>query len=193
MSGPKNDIPPTHVGVAVSNSFRTKTGRCLVDSEHLRIEHEDRGWLATVRDALTSEEIPAWRRAPVVLFYVTLLAGAALGLRVAPPWLSGAVVGLLLVAVVWSFFLGRNGPMEPLAIPRENVVGVDAHDGLPLLTRPRFVVRYRSEGGVKHRYLLCPSRLYGFQAYETGKTLFERHGLLDRESGEREGRSELSG
>jgi hypothetical protein len=171
--------------VAVSNSFRTKTGRCLVDSEHLRIEHEDRGWLATMRDALTTAEIPVWRRAAVVLFYVTLLGGAAIGVRVAPPWLSGAVAGLLLAGVAWSRYLGRNAPTASLAIPREKVVGVDAHDGVPLLTRPRFVVRYRSEGGVKHRYLPCPSRLYGFQAYETGRALFERHGLLDRENGER--------
>ncbi len=179
--------------MAVSNSFRTKTGRCLVDSEQLRIEYENRGWLATVREALTSTEIPAWRRAAVVLFYVTLLAGGALGLNVAPPWLSGAVVGLLLAGVAWSLYLGRNGSNESLTIPREKVVGVDAHDGLPLLTRPRFVVRYRSEGGVKHRYLLCPSQLYGFRAYETGNALFERHGLLEREDGKSGGRSEHSG
>jgi len=58
------------------------------------------------------------------------------------------------------------------------VVGVDAHDGISLITRPRFVVRYESEGGVKHRYLLCPSRVYGFGAYREGKELFERAGLL---------------
>lgn len=168
----------------MSNSFRTKRGRVVLDSERLRIEDEGRGWLATVRDALTSEAIPAWRRGAVVLFYVTLLAGAALGVRVAPAWLSGAVVGLLLAAALWSRYLGRNAPTESLDIPREKVVGVEAHTGLPLLTRPRFVVRYRSEGGVKHRYLLCPSQIYGFGAYETGVALFERHGLLAEDADE---------
>ena len=65
-----------------------------------------------------------------------------------------------------------------MEIPIDDVVDVEPQYGLPLLTRPRFLVRYRSEGGVKQRYVLCPSRLYGFGAYEHGTELFARRGLL---------------
>jgi hypothetical protein len=86
----------------VSNSFRTATGRCLIDDETLRIERADRGWLANPRDALTSDEVPPWRKAAVIGVFVAVLTGLGLLVRVAPPWLAGAVVGLLLAAVGWS-------------------------------------------------------------------------------------------
>jgi hypothetical protein len=162
----------------VSDSFRTKTGRCVVEEGRIRIEDDDRGWVATLRDAVTSEAVPAWRRLAVVLFYVTLLTGVVLAGRLLPPWLSGAVVGLLLAAVAWSVYQGRNGAQRSVTIPLSKVERVDPHYGIPLVTRPRFVVRYRSEGGVKHRYLFCPSRLYGFDSYQRGKDLFEEHGVL---------------
>lgn len=161
----------------MSNSFRTATGRCVLDGESLTIER-GRGWLSNPTDALTCEEIPPWRKAAVVGVFVALLAGLVLLVRVAPAWLSGAVIGLLLAAVAWSAWAGRKQPSGSVTLPVSKVEGVDAHDGIPLVTRPRFVVRYRSEGGVKHRYLLCPSRVYGFGAYEEGKELFERQGLL---------------
>ena len=161
----------------MSNSFRTATGRCVVDGDSLTIERE-RGWLSNPTDALTSDEIPPWRKAATVGVFVALLAGLVLLVRVAPAWLSGAVIGLLLAALAWSVWAGRKRPAGSVTLPRSTVVGVDAHDGIPLVTRPRFVIRYESEGGVKHRYLLCPSRVYGFGAYEDGKELFARHGLL---------------
>lgn len=165
----------------MSNSFRTATGRCVLDGDSLTIER-GRGWLANPKDALTSDEIPPGRKAAVVGVFVALLAAFVLLVRLTPAWLSGAVVGLLLAAVAWSAWAGRAQPAGSVTLPRSKVVGVDAHDGIPLITRPRFVVRYESEGGVKHRYLLCPSRVYGFGAYREGKALFERHGLLAEEA-----------
>jgi len=182
LSGPKNAIPANRHELPVTNSFCTDRGRVVLDSERLRIEDAGRGWLATLRDALTSEEIPGWRRAAVVLCYLALLAGATLLLRVAPAWLSGGVLALLLAVVAWSLYRGRGRTTGSLAIPRENVVDVTAHRGLALVTRSRFVVRYRSEGGVKHRHLRCPSRFYGFGAYEAGRELFDRHGLLEEDA-----------
>ncbi|WP_049943324.1 hypothetical protein [Halolamina sp.] len=164
----------------MSNSFRTATGRCLIDDETLRIERADRGWLANPRDALTSDEVPPWRKAAVIGVFVAVLTGLGLLVRVAPPWLAGAVVGLLLAAVGWSAYAGRK-PEGSITIPLDRVVDVEAHSGIPLVTRPRFVVRYRAEGGVKHRYLLCPSRIYGFGAYASGIALFDRRGMLAAE------------
>lgn len=165
----------------VDNSFRTSRGRVVLDAEHLRIEDAGRGRLRTLRDAFTSEEISEWRRAAVILCCLALFAGAALLLQATPTWLSGGAVGLLLAVGAWSLYRGRNGTTGSLAIPRDKVVGVEARPGFPLLTRPRFVVRYRSEGGVKHRHLRCPPEIYGFGAYATGRELFERHGLLEQD------------
>ncbi|MFB6221251.1 MAG: hypothetical protein ABEH90_07410 [Halolamina sp.] len=166
----------------MSDSFRTNGGRCVVEEGHIRIEDRGRGWLATLREALTSEDIPPWRRLGVALFYVTLLAGVLLVARLAPVWLSGAALGLLLAVGVWSASRRRSAAEKSVVIPLSKVESVEARAGIPLVTRPRFVVRYRSEGGVKHRYLLCPSRLYGFGAYESGKRLFEEHGVLGDEA-----------
>jgi hypothetical protein len=102
----------------------------------------------------------------------------ALGVRLAPLWLSGLAGFLLLVALTWSRYTAR-GVRRELSIPRSRVIGVEAHTGIPLLSRPRFVVRYRSEGGVKHRHLVCPSRIWGFEAFEAGVGLFEHRGLLE--------------
>ena len=162
----------------MANSFRTATGRCAIDGDSLHIERRQ-GWLSTPRDALTNSEIPPWRKAATVGLFLALLAGLVLLVRLAPVWLSGGVIGLLLAVVARSVYTGRT-PEGGLTLPLDRVVGVEAHGGIPLVTRPRFVVRYRSEGGVKHRYLLCPSRVYGFGAYESGIDVFERHGLLEQ-------------
>lgn len=163
----------------MSDSFRTKAGRCVVSEGTIHLDSDGMGWLATLRDALTTDEIPLWRRASVVLFYVALVAGIVLAVRVAPPWLPGAAAGLLLAAFAWSWYAERNREVEPVEeIPLSDVVSVEPYFGLPLVTRPRFVIRYHAEGGVKHRYVMCPSRLYGFGAYEKGKELFDQRGLL---------------
>jgi len=79
---------------------------------------------------------------------------------------------------MWSIYRRRQRSTEDVEIRLSDVESVEPQYGLPLLTRPRFVIRYRSEGGVKRRYVLCPSRLYGFGAYEHGKDLFADRGLL---------------
>ncbi|MFW5948011.1 MAG: hypothetical protein ACOCSD_00235 [Halolamina sp.] len=157
--------------------FRTKDGRCVVAEDRLRIQSGQRGLFGTLRAALTDDEIPPVRRAGVALFVVAVVVGIALGVRTLPVWLSGAGAGLLLAWFAWSRLRGGD-PEREVVIPFDAVESVDPHYGLPLLTRPRFVVRYRSEGGVKQRYVLTPSRLYGFGAYERGKELFAGAGLL---------------
>lgn len=159
--------------------FRTKDGRCIVAEDRLRIEIGKRGLLGTLREALTDEEIPPIRRAGVALFAVAVVVGAALAARLLPPWLSGAAAGLLLAWALWSVYRRRQRSAADVEIPLDDVESVEPQYGLPLLTRPRFVIRYRSEGGVKRRYVLCPSRIFGFGAYEHGKELFTERGILD--------------
>lgn len=166
----------------MANSFRTTTGRCLVVDGTITLERDGAGRLGTLREALTSGAIPAWRRVATALFLVAAVAAAVFAAQVLPAWASGVAVGLLLAVLAWSWYgRGRAGTDEE-EIAVEDVVGVDAHSGVPLLTRARFVLRYRSEGGVKHRYVQCPSRIYGFKSFRTGLDIFERHGLLASES-----------
>lgn len=157
--------------------FRTKDGRCIVAEDRLRLQIGQRGALGTLREALTDEAIPPIRRAGVALFVLAVVVGAALAVRTLPPWLAGAGAGLLLAWLAWSRLRGE-GTEKEVSIRYDAVESVEAQYGLPLLTRPRFVIRYRSEGGVKQRYVLCPSRLFGFGAYERGKELFAERGLL---------------
>lgn len=159
--------------------FRTKDGRCIVAEDRLRIEIGKRGLLGTVREAMTDGDISPIRRAGVALFAVAVVVGAVLAARLLPPSLSGAGAGLLLAWVLWSVYRRRQRSTADVEIPLTDVESIEPQYGLPLLTRPRFVIRYRSEGGVKRRYVLCPSRLYGFGAYERGKGLFADRGLLD--------------
>ena len=157
--------------------FRTHDGRCIVAEDRLRIQSGRRGLFGTLRDALTDDDVSPLRRGGVALFVVAAVVGAALAVRTLPAWLSGAGVGLLLAWLAWSRLRGSD-PEAEVVIRYDAVESVEPQYGLPLLTRPRFVVRYRSEGGVKRRYVLCPSRLYGFGAYERGKELFAERGLL---------------
>lgn len=169
----------------MANSFRTTTGRCLVVDGTITLERDGAGRLGTLREALTSGAIPAWRRVATVLFLLAAVAAAAFAVQVLPAWASGVAVGLLLAVLAWSWYgRGRAGTDEE-EIAVEDVVGVDAHSGVPLLTRARFVLKYRSEGGVKHRYVQCPSRIYGFESFRTGLDIFERHGILAREEADR--------
>ena len=157
--------------------FRTKDGRCIVAEDRLRIEIGTRGPLGTLRAALTDDGIHPARRVGVALFALALVAGVVLAVRTLPVWLSGAAAGLVLSWLAWSRLRGAS-PERELSIQFDAVESVEPQYGLPLLTRPRFVIRYRSEGGVKERYVLCPSRLYGFGAYERAKELFAERGLL---------------
>jgi hypothetical protein len=166
----------------VVGDFRTKDGRCIVAEDRLRIEIGKRGPLGTLRAALTDESIPPVRRAGVALFAVAVLVGVALAVRTLPVWLSGAGAGLLLAWLAWTVYQRRQRAATEVEIPFADVEAIEPQYGLPLLTRPRFVVSYRSEGGVKRRYVLCPSRLYGFGAYEHAKALFAERGLLTAEA-----------
>ena len=168
----------------VVEEFRTHDGRCIVAEDRLRIKSGERGAIGTLREALRDDEIPAIRRAGVALFLVAVIVGVALAVRTLPPWLSGVAAGLLLAWVVWKRLRGVN-PQRKVVIPFDTIESVDPEYGLPLLTRPRFVIRHRSEGGVKQRYVLTPSRLYGFGAYERGKALFAERGLSAPEDGDR--------
>ena len=172
MSEQQDAPEPSLVG-----EFRTKSGRCVVAEDRLRIQSGRRGLLGTLREALTDDDIPAVRRAGVALFLVAVVVGVALAVRTLPTWLSGAGAGLLLAWFAWSRLRGPD-PQREVVIPFDAIESVAPEYGLPLLTRPRFVIRYRSEGGVKQRYVLTPSRLYGFGAYERGKELFAEKGLL---------------
>jgi len=162
----------------VVGDFRTKDGRCIVAEDRLRIEIGKRGLLGTLRHALADEDIPPIRRAGVALFGIAVVVGAVLGPRLLPPWLLGGAAGLLLAWAMWSIYRRRQRSTEDVEIRLSDVESVEPQYGLPLLTRPRFVIRYSSEGGVKRRYVLCPSRLYGFGAYEHGKDLLADRGLL---------------
>lgn len=169
----------------MANSFRTKTGRCLVADGTVRFDADSAGWLGTLREALTSDDIPVWRRVAVVLFYVAFVAAVVFAVRILPAWVSGVFIGLLLAIYVGSWYGDRKRKRDDdLEIPIEDVVGVDPHPGFPPLTRARFVIRYRAEGGVKHRYVQCPSRIYGFQSFQRGLEIFERHGVLANEEAE---------
>lgn len=163
--------------------FRTKSGRCVVAEDRLRIQSGRRGLFGTLREALTDDEIPPVRRAGVALFLLAALVGVVLAVRTLPVWLSGAGAGLLLSWLAWRRLRGAD-PEREVVIPFDRIESVAPEYGLPLLTRPRFVIRYRSEGGVKQRYLLTPSRLYGFGAYERGKELFAEKELLVEEADE---------
>lgn len=167
------------------DDFRTHDGRCVVAEDRLRIQPGRRGLLGTLREALTDDDISPIRRVGVALFLVAAVVGAALAVRTLPVWLSGAGAGLLLAWAAWKALKSRDGEGE-VVIPFADIEGVEPQYGLPLLTRPRFVIRYRSEGGVKRRYVLCPSRLYGFGAYEHGKALFEERGLLEQPTADSE-------
>lgn len=166
------------------DDFRTHDGRCVVAEDRLRIQSGRRGLFGTLREALTDDDIPPIRRAGVALFLVAVVVGAALAVRTLPAWLAGAAAGLLLAWLAWRALRSRNGEGE-VVIPFADIESVEPEYGIPLLTRPRFVIRYRSEGGVKRRYVLCPSRLYGFGAYERGKALFAERGLSAPEDGDR--------
>lgn len=165
--------------------FRTKDGRCIVAENRLLLKVAERGLVGTLREALTDDDIPPARRAGVGLFLVAVVAGAAFGLQAAPVWLSGTAVGLLLAGAVWTAYRRRQRSTGDVSIPFADIEDIEPQYGIPLLTRPRFVIRYRSEGGVKQRYLLCPSRLFGFGAYERGKELFAERGLLTGEDSDR--------
>ncbi|GAB7095750.1 hypothetical protein JCM30237_29040 [Halolamina litorea] len=162
---------------SIVGEFRTKDGRCVVAEDRLRIQSGRRGRIGTVREALTDDSIPAIRRAGVALFLVAAVVGVVLAVRTLPVWLVGGVAGLLLARFAWNRLRGP-APEGEVVIHFDAIEGVEPEYGLPLLTRPRFVVRYRSEGGVKRRYVLTPSRLYGFGAYGRGKDLFAEKGLL---------------
>lgn len=164
------------------DAFRTKAGRCVLDGEALRFERRDGGPLGTLGEALTGEDVPTGHRVAVAVLAVALLGVAVLSSRLLPAWLvTAGAVGLVAWAA-WYLREGLPAPADgPDEIPLEAVVGVDRDPGVPLLSRPRFVVRFRDEGGVKHRVVTCPSRLFGFPALERGTAFFEDLGLLTTE------------
>lgn len=162
----------------MTDAFRTMTGRCEVADGAVRFERRPGGSLGTLWEALTAGDVPAGRRAAVALGVVAVVAGAALAVDALPAWALGVGAGLLAAGGVWRYRQNHGASPDDDEIPVEDVVDVRAEAGGLLLTRAGFVLRYRAEGGVKHRWVPCPSRFYGFGAFERGRELFESRGLL---------------
>lgn len=166
----------------MSNWFRTAAGRVVLDDDRLRIERRPTGAFGTFRDALVAGDVPLHRRALTAL--VLLAALGALGeallsvplpVAVAVAVLPGTVVARVALRTT------RNG-VETVTVPLDDVVGVEVESGS--LSRPRIVLKYRDEGGVKHRVLRLPPRLYGTGALAKAEALFAGEGLWARAVGE---------
>lgn len=174
MPTPSTDSP---------GSFPTKTGRCEIDGDALRLVEQPGGNVRTMYDGVLRRG-PLWRRLGLVVLYLGLFAGLAL-VVVTAPW-TGFVVAaaaLALLGVSW-YRSRRHGFTDDREIPLDAVDSVVAREGLPMLTRPRFVVRYDDDGERKRRYVLLPSGLYEGtdDAFEAGKRQFERRGIAVEEA-----------
>ncbi|UPV73642.1 hypothetical protein M0R89_13975 [Halorussus limi] len=155
-------------------SFRTKRGRCVLTDDELRVE-----------SGLYLQAKRYWEgNRPLLAVYLGLYAALLVAsARVASSgeW-RALVVGA--IAVVTLLVAGRaanrrRGVGSADRIPLYDVESVTAVAGDDWLTRPRLVVRYWRDGGVKRRRVMMPSGLlsYGESEFERAKRTFRERGI----------------
>ncbi|WP_160133734.1 hypothetical protein [Halococcus salsus] len=154
-----------------ATSFRTKRGRCVLDSEagELRLTSSWRGLFKRYYEGNK-----------------LVFGGMVLGLGSLPIALLSAdrrtlLVGLgLLVVLIAGGRLSNSvrGFTTARRIPLDSVVAIEPIEG-SAVTRPRFVVSYSAAGTVKKRYVMLPSRYLSYtgEEFEKAKSLFRRHDL----------------
>ena len=159
-------------------SFRTKRGRCILDSEagELRLTSSWRGFFKRYYEG---NKLVLGAALLFVFGYlpITLLSAGRRTLLV--------MVGLLLVLIVGGQLSNYvRGFTSARRISSDSVVAIEPIEGWAA-TRPRFVVSYAEAGAVKKRYVMLPSRYlsYTSEEFETAKSLFRRHDLPLEPSG----------
>jgi len=155
-------------------TFRTKRGRCVLTDEELRVE-----------SGLYLQARRYWEGNKVLLggylgLYGALAVAAVRTLR-AGDWRAVAVGALAVTTllVAGRAVNRRHGVGSADRIPLYDVESVAAVEGDDWLTRPRFVVRYWRNGGVKERYVMMPSGLlsYADEEFERAKSAFRERGI----------------
>lgn len=162
-----------------TGEFRTKTGRCLIDDDAIRLEHRSTGDLRNVYDGLIGGRGRLRRKG--LAWGVTLAMLAVVGAGVYfVPWFGAFLTLAIVAAFAVSYYRKRKYRFTDTdEIPLDAVESVAYRSGVPVLTRPRFVVRYREDGVTKRRYVMLPSGLYAEtqDAIATAKRLFAEHDI----------------
>ncbi len=153
----------------MDDGFRTKTGRCVVTDEEVRLETD-------LREAVTGYDRSAVAvGAGVVVAIAALLVATGTRPQVV---VSGIVVGGLL----WLVGLGANVYRERSrvdTIPFEQIQHVTVREGRLLALSPRFVISRDSREGDAVRYVMMHSIRFssGREAFDRGKELFGDRGI----------------
>lgn len=166
----------------MSESFRTATGRVVRDGDNLLVERRPAGPLGTLRDALVAADVPLPRRALTALVLLLVAGGLAELLLSLPLQFAVAFATLLGLVAGYALLSLRRLGAESVEIPTDQVRSVRIDD--QWLTRPRVVLEYDDAGGVKHRVLRLPPRLYGTGAPAAAREMFSDLGLWAPEVGE---------
>lgn len=168
-------MPGTYLAQSPSNhgmdSFRTKRGRCVFDTDagELRLTSSWRGQFRRYYEG--SKPLFAL----LVLAVVALLGFLATADSQRLLLFAGVLVAVLVLSHAGNYLRGFSTADR---IPLDAVVAADPVAG-NAMTRPRFVVRYETDGGVKKRYVMLPSRYLSYtdEEFETAKRLFREHGV----------------
>lgn len=153
----------------MDDGFRTKTGRCVVTDEEVRLETD-------LREAVTGYDRSAVAvGAGVVVAVAALLVATGTRPQVV---VSGVVVGGLL----WLVGLAANVYRERSrvdTIPFEQIQHVTVREGRLLTLSPRFVISRDSREGDAVRYVMMHSIRFssGREAFDRGKELFGDRGI----------------
>ena len=161
-----------------AGSFRTRTGRCRINQEGIRLQA--RPWLSLgcIYEGVLRQGSRR-RRAGLATIYLGILVGYVSLTALVP--LAGAVVGLVVVGFLTGAMLcRRTGQFTAVRdIAFEDVEDVIALEGWPVVSPLRFVVRYRADGETRCRAIELPSRFYAesLKDFEVGIHLFAAQGI----------------
>lgn len=152
-------------------SFRTKRGRCIFDTEtgELRLTPSWKG------------QFKRYYEGSKLIFALMVLFMLWGSFQVITADLRELVIGLLLlIAILAVGYLSNyvRGFTSRESIPLDAITAVTPIEGR-WWTRPRFIVEYEVNGTAKKRYVMLPSPhlSYTDNEFERAKDLFRTHGI----------------
>ncbi|MFB6241596.1 MAG: hypothetical protein ABEJ36_02225 [Candidatus Nanosalina sp.] len=148
-------------------SFRTKRGRCILDSENLYLSSSWTGQLKRYWEGggFGKFMLVSLAMLPVIILSnflmvdeYSVLSGLGIGL--------GLGLGIMAFAYIVNYFRGFS---TDRVIHRDGIEEFKAVEGSKGVTRPRFIVKFEKGGETRNRYIMMPSKILSYGEEEFGE------------------------
>jgi hypothetical protein len=162
------------MGEITENTFRTKTGTCLVTPDKILLTREK------VRGAVSQYVFGNSIARTLIIYTLLGLAALAVSIRSYVNGNYSEAIILCLIGIIFLFnVVASRNNSATLVINRSAIHSVKAHMPHPPATRGYFTVMFEENGKIRKRLIMLPGSMEnGREEYARAEAIMHASGLL---------------